>query len=238
MKNLSNFLLPIALVCLCLRAMSQEKVNYNSEKEPDELIPQAFAKKIHWGLSLPMYLTTFTGDNPPEKYFTKPSLGIQVHVEYFSIKNIGFGLGVGFQQRGAGITNPDKVKTLGDPDSTYIERIRFNHVEFPISILLRSNEIVKGMRLSGTASLVPLVNIKSNNIVHSVSDGNYLRTDQSDVYQKNDLLYQFSFGPDINTGHGIFRIHFVYSQGTKNVYDGLSAKGYNQGYGIKLSWLF
>ena len=238
MNAIIKVLLIVAAMTVSMAAQSQEKLNFNSEKEPDELIPKPFDKKFYWGLSLPMYITTITGDNLPANYFAKPSLGFQIQAEYLPVKFVGIGLGVGFQQRGAGIINPDKIKTLGDPDSTYIERIRFNNVEFPINIILRSNDVVKGMRLSGTLNLIPVINFASNGIVHSVSDGNHLVTDVSSLYQKNDLLYQFTFGPDINTGYGLLRIHFVYFKGTKNVYDNTSSKGYNEGYGLKVTWLF
>lgn len=238
MKTLTKAACIIGFLLGSLAVHSQEKVNYNHEQEPDELVPKPFAKKFHWGIGLQTYFTTFTGNNLPANYFTKPSLGIQVQAEYFPLSYLGIGVGLAFQQRGAGITNSDKVKLLGDPDSTYIERIRFNTIEFPVSIMLRSNEVVKGMRLSASFSAIPMLNFESNDIVHSVSDGNHQITNVDTYYQKNDLLFQISAGPDINTGSGIFRVHLVYFRGTKNIYETINATGYNVGGGIKLTWLF
>jgi hypothetical protein len=238
MKTLLKIVLAILLLQVSTRVQSQGKLNYNSEKEPDELIPTPFSKKFQWGLSLPIYFTTFSGTNLPAEYFAKPSLGFALQAEYFPVKNFGIGIGAGFQQRGAGVINPDKVKTLGDPDSTYIERVRFNNIEFPISLTLRSNDLVKGLRLRGSLSIVPVLNFESNSIVHSVMDGNHLVKDVSNNYQKSDLLFQFSFGPDIHTGYGVLCVHLVYFQGTKNIYQNIPSSGYNQGYGIRLTWLF
>jgi Outer membrane protein beta-barrel domain len=238
MKTFKFTLLNI-LVAVAFCSFGQQKLNFNNEKEPDELIPRPFQKKFHWGISSNTYFTTITGDNLPKTYFSKPSLGFDVRAEYFFRPIIGLGVGIGFQQRGAGIINPDKVKEQGNPDSTYRERLRFNNIQVPISLILRTNkDIVKGIRLSGTFSLVPIINFESNDVFNSVEDGNHVITPVSNQYQKSDLLYQFSIGPDINTGSTIFRIHFVYSKGTSNVYSTNSSKGYNEGMGVQISWLF
>jgi Outer membrane protein beta-barrel domain len=235
----SRITLLILAFVLAFTSYGQKKLNFNGEKEPDELIPKPFDKKFHWGISANTYFTTITGDNLPKTYFSKPSLGFDVRAEYFFKPYIGLGVGVGFQQRGAGIINPDKVKELGNPDSTYRERLRFNHLQVPISLILRTNkDIIKGVRLSGTLSVVPLINFESSDVFNSVEDGNHVITPVSDQYQKNDLLYQLSIGPDINAGNTIFRIHFVYSKGTSNVYSTGTNVGYNQSLGIQVSWLF
>ncbi len=239
MNTFVKFIFFIALTTLSLSSHSQQKLNFNSEKEPDELIPRPFEKKFHCGISINTYFTTIAGDNLPKTYFSKPSLGFDIRAEYFFKPYVGLGVGIGFQQRGAGIINPDKVKELGNPDSTYRERLRFNHIQVPISLILRtSKDIVKGIRLSGTFSLVPIFNFESNDVFNSVEDGNHIITPVSNQYQKNDLLYQFSFGPDINAGNTIFTIHFVYSKGTSNVYSTNLSKGYNEGMGVQISWLF
>jgi hypothetical protein len=227
------------MLTLTLVGYGQKKLNFNNEKEPDELIPRPFEKKFHWGLGSNFYFTTIVGDNLPDTYFSKPSLGFDFRAEYFFKPYIGLGIGAGFQQRGAGIINPDKVKGLGNPDSTHLERLRFNTIELPISLTLRtSKDVIKGVRLSGTFSLVPLINFESNDVFNSPTDGNHVVTSVDNQYQKSDLLYQFSVGPDINAGNGIFRIHFVYSKGTSSVYSNNPAKGYNEGMGVQVSWLF
>lgn len=230
----------ITSIIFSLQGYSQGKLNFNNEKEPDDLIPQPFAKKFHWGISANTYFTTFVGDNLARTYFSKPSLGFNVRAEYFFNSFVGVGVGAGFQQRGTGIINQDHVGTLGNLDSTYLERMRFNTIEVPVSVILRtSKDVIKGIRLSGTVSLLPLINFESNDVFSSPPDGVHVVTPQNDQYQKSDLMYQFSFGPDINAGNtGIFRVHFVYSHGTNNVYTTNQYQGYNQGIGIQLSWLF
>ncbi len=238
MKTLKSFLF-FSLIAYSFNSVAQERLNFNNEKEPDELIPKPFDKKFHWGISSNIYFTTITGDNLPKNYFLKPSLGFHLRAEYFFKSYIGLGVGIGFQQRGAGIINPDKIKERGNPDSTYRERLRFNTIEIPLSLMLRSNDIIKGVRLSGTISLMPLINFESNDVFNSVEDGNHLVTSVDNQYQKSDLLYQLSIGPDINAGNtGIFRVHIVYSRGTSNVYSSNSSKGYNEGIGLQISWLF
>jgi Outer membrane protein beta-barrel domain len=239
MNPLKKFLL-LASMTLSLYGYGQQKMNYNGEKEPDELIIEPFVKKFRWGVTSNFYFTTITGDNLPATYFSKPSLGFNIRAEYFFKQYIGLGVGAGFQQRGTGIINPDNVKGLGNTDSTNLERLRFNTIEVPISLLLRTpKDIVKGVRLSGTFGLVPLINFESNDVFSSPTDGNHMVTPVSDQYQKSDLLYQFSLGPDINAGNlGIFRVHFVYSKGTSNVYSNDIKKGYNQSLGFQVSWLF
>lgn len=228
------------LFCLLATAtVSAQQLHFNTEPEPDDLIPKPFEKKFHWGISANTYFTTIVGDNLPKAYFSKPSLGVDFRVEYFLKSYLGLGLGIGFQQRGAGILNPDKVKELGNPDSTYRERLRFNHLQIPINVILRTpKDIIKGVRLSGSFGILPVVNFESNDVFNSVEDGNHVVTAVTDQYQKSDLLYQFTFGPDINAGNTIFRIHFVYSRGNQNVYTNSLGSGYNQSMGIQISWLF
>lgn len=237
METFRTFLF-ISLMILSFSSPGQEKMNFNQEKEPDEIIPKPFNKKFHWGISSNTYFTTIVGDNLPKTYFSKPSLGIDLRAEYFFKPSIGLGVGVGFQQRGAGVINPDKVKELGNPDSTYRERLRFNHVQVPISLILRTKDLIKGIRLSGAFSLVPIINFESSDVFNSVEDGNHVITAVSNQYQKSDLLYQFSVGPDINAGSTILRVHFVYAKGTNNVYSTGAGKGYNESMGIQISWLF
>lgn len=240
MKAFFKLTLFALLMATTILSYSQQKVYFNDEKEPDELIPKPFERKFHWGLSANTYFTTIVGNNLPRTYFSKPSLGFDVRVEYFFKPYLGLGVGVGFQQRGAGIINEDKVKELGNPDSTYRERLRFNHLQFPISLILRTpKDVIKGIRLSGTLSLVPLTNFESSDVFNSVEDGNHVITSVSDQYKKSDLLYQFSIGPDINAGNtGVFRVHFVYSRGTSDVFSNNSGKGYNESIGVQISWLF
>jgi Outer membrane protein beta-barrel domain len=239
MKKFIQLTLLSMVIATTVVSYGQQKLHFNNEPEPDELIPKPFEKKFHWGMSANTYFTTIAGNNLPRTYFSKPSLGFDMRAEYFFKPYVGVGLGIGFQQRGAGIINPDNVKELGNPDSTYRERLRFNTIQVPISLLLRtSKDIIKGIRLSGTFGLVPMINFESSDVFNSVEDGNHVITPVSDQYQKNDLLYQFSIGPDINAGNTIFRIHLVYSKGTSNVYSTDVRTGYNESLGVQVMWLF
>ncbi|MFM9841251.1 MAG: hypothetical protein ACKVOQ_23505 [Cyclobacteriaceae bacterium] len=198
-----------------------------------------FEQKLLIGFSYQNYWTTIAGNNLPQSYFYKPSLGVSVKAEYYPWSFIGLSVGAGFQQRGAGIMSPDLDQTPGNADSTYRKRLRFNSVEFPISLLLRTpKDLVKGLRLKVSAGIVPMINTQSNQVFLSIEDGNHTSTDVSIDYWKNDLAYQLTVGPEINTGSGILQIDFIYSSGTKNVYNSSNAIGYNQSLGFKLSFLF
>src|SRR5437868_5499416 len=99
MKFIKSFFIITSMI-LSLQSYGQGKLNFNNEKEPDELIPKPFAKKFHWGISTNTYFTTFVGDNLARTYFSKPSLGFNLRAEYFFNSFIGAGVGAGFQQRG------------------------------------------------------------------------------------------------------------------------------------------
>jgi hypothetical protein len=153
-------------------------------------------------------------------------------------------IGAGYQQRGAGIYNPNKYPVTGlDPDSTHRERLRFNTIEIPLSVILRTpKDVVKGLRFSASVGVVPMFNVKSHDVFNELEAG--IRnvspvTDVSSSYLKSDLAYQLTIGPEIDSGTtGIFRIHFLYSKGTKNVYSTGSVKGTNETMGVRVSWIF
>jgi Outer membrane protein beta-barrel domain len=225
-----KFILPTVLLLLPMLIAAQES---------KKIEPTPFEKKLLLGFSYHNYWTTVDGDNLPPSYFYKPSLGFSLKAEYYLRSFVGVSVGAGFQQRGAGILSPDFDKSQGNADSTYRKRLRFNSIEFPISLLLRTpKDVVKGLRFKASAGIIPLINIQSNEVFLSIEDGNHTRTDVSNDYWKNDLAYQLTIGPEINTGSGILQIDFVYSHGTKNIYSTGSATGYNQSVGFRLSWLF
>jgi hypothetical protein len=205
-----------------------------------EDMPSPFDKKFHAGISLNSYWTTVRGSSLPREYFTKPSIGFNFRAEYYFTKAIGIGLGLGYQQYGMGIINPDNDKSLGDPDSTYLERVRFHSIEIPISLLLRTpKDVIKGIRLSGSFSVVPIKVFKSSNIFQNVDNGFHLQNDVSNQYASSDMLVQFSGGPEIDAGGtGLFQIHFMYSQGTQNVFAQGQGNGTNHSMGLRIAWLF
>lgn len=72
---------------------------------PEKTKPNAFEKKMIMGIAYHQYWSTIHGSSLPENYFSKPSLGISVSVEYYPLSFIGIGACAGYQQRGAGITH-------------------------------------------------------------------------------------------------------------------------------------
>jgi hypothetical protein len=199
-----------------------------------------FDKKFHAGISLNNYWTTLTGPTLAREYFTKPSIGFNLRAEYYFTAYAGIGIGLGYQQYGMGIINQDKVHSLGNPDSTYRERTRFHTLEVPISLVIRTpKDVIHGIRLSGSVGIVPLMVFKATDIFNSVEDGNHLITPVNDQYLTNDLLTQFTLGPEIDSGGtGLFQIHFVYSHGTRNVYRQGQGEAYNHSMGIRIAWLW
>jgi hypothetical protein len=154
------------------------------------------------------------------------------------------GVGAGYQQRGAGIMHHNVLPvTITNPDSTHLERLRFSTLEFPISIFLRTpKDIVKGLRVGGSIAFVPMVNLRSrdvfNDVEPSVRDRDSVR-DVSSFYFKRDYAYQFSFGPEIDSGDsGLIKVHFLYSRGTSNVYTSGQGTGHNQTMGLRLTVMF
>lgn len=211
-------------------------------------------KKFRWGGNYNMYWSTIVGDNLAKEYFTKPSIGFDFRVEYYFTKVIGVGLGVGYQQRGAGIINPDKSGgafahpwvagvngVQGDLDSTYLEKLRFNTIEVPLTLLLRSpKDLIKGMRPSGSIGAVYMYNVESNDVFQAVIDGTHLDTPVTADYFRHDVGFQASAGFDVDVGGTgtVFQIHFLYSTGLKNVYAQGQGDGRQIAYGVRLSFLF
>ena len=203
-----------------------------------------FEKKFLWGVAYQQCWSTIRGNSLPVDYFSKPSLGFSVSAEYHPLSFIGIGVGAGYQQRGAGVLHHNTLpSTVLRPDSTHLERLRFNTLEFPVSIFLRTpKDIIKGVRIGGSISAVPMVNLHSRDVFvdvePSVRDTDVVK-DVSSSYFKRDIAYQFSFGPEIETGNsGIIKLHFLYSVGTTNVYRSGQGTGHNQTIGLRLAILF
>ena len=214
------------------------------QTDPEKTKPKGFEKKILAGIAYHQYWSTLHGSSLPQNYFSKPSLGASISVEYYPLSFIGIGAGVGYQQRGAGIKHSNTLPvTAGSPDSTYLERLRFNTLEFPISLFLRiPKDIVRGFRLGGSIAIVPMVNLHSRDVFLAV-EPNVRNTDVvhdvSSSYFKKDAAYQISLGPEIDSGSsGIIKVHFLYSQGTANVFKAAQGTGHNQTMGLRLSVLF
>jgi hypothetical protein len=225
------------------RAQEKEQILAEANGKP------AFEKKLRWGISHNLYLSSIEGNNLPSDYYYKPSLGFNLRLEYYPISFLGVGMGFGVQQRGAGIINQDNyggsfshpwVQPTGDVDSTYTEKLRFNTLELPISLLLRTpKDVIKGMRLSGSAGIIFIHNYQSNDVWLDVAGGNHLDHFVTDDYLRNDLGYQFSFGADINAGDSnIIQTHLVYSRGLSNIYAAGQGEGQQVTIGLRVSFLF
>src|SRR5258706_5323156 len=215
-----------------------------AQRTPERNTPQGFEKKILWGVAYQQTWSTIRGNPLPEDYFPKPSLGVSVSAEYYPLPFIGVGAGAGYQQRGAGITHHNSLPVTGNAlDSTHRERLRFNTLEFPISLFLRTpGDIVKGLRLGGSLAVVPMVNLHSRDVFievePSVRDTDVVHN-VSSSYFKKDTAYQLSFGPEIDSGgSGIIKVHFLYSRGTTNVYKTERGTGHNQTMGVRLAIMF
>ena len=192
--------------------------------------------------------------------FWKPSIGFTIMAEYYIRPFIGVGVGVGLQQRGTGIVNPDnsggsfsnpwvvgKNGVQGDRDSTYRERLRFNSVDVPVSLLLRTpKDVIKGVKLSASIGALFVFSDYVNDVFLSVEDGFHKEKDLTDSYNLNDVGLQFSIGPEVNVGATAFQLHFVYAKGTSNVFNkGTNSifgngpeNGKHETIGFRVAWLF
>jgi hypothetical protein len=200
-------------------------------------------KKLFWGITFNQTWTKVIGSQPFETYFAKPSLGGDIIVEYFPLKFIGVRAGFGYMQRGTGIKLVDLDHSLGDPDSTYRTRLRFNTWEFPIALVLRTpKDVIKGIRLAGGAGVIPYKNFHTTRIYDSVEDGFHTIYDQSHMYFKNDLAFQAFFGTHINmANYSQFQVELFYTKGTKNVYHDSSfgnANATQRTWGFRVSWVY
>jgi hypothetical protein len=229
------------LLLLCTLAIVP---SVTGQATPEKQEPKGFEKKFLWGVAYQQSWSTIQGRSLPKDYFSKPSLGFSVSAEYYPVSFIGIGVGAGYQQRGAGVTHHNTLPVAFlRPDSTHLERLRFNTLEFPISIFFRTPmDIVKGLRLGGSIAVVPMVNLHSHDVFvdvePSVRDTDVVN-DVSSSYFKKDAAYQFSFGPEIDSGSsGTIKLHFLYSLGTTNVYKTEQGIGHNQTMGLRLTVMF
>ena len=241
MKRLTSI---IVLACLAsLSAHAQTKESILKEAEP---IP-VFDKKFYWGLSWNQYWGIIKGTDLPETYFAKPCIGFNLRTEYYILPFLGVGVGAGVQQRGTGVINPDNYggafthpweEPMYDADSTFRERRRFKTFEFPVTVHLRL-PITKDIRLSASAGVAFMPVTGVTNYFLSVEDGYHKITDLSSSYLKSDVSYQLSVGPDINAGEScVLQAHFIYTRGTKNVYQSGTGNGNLTTYGFRVSCLF
>jgi len=234
--KIKNVLTAMMLTLITLSGVAQEKDSVKNKSVFDR-------KMVYWGLSYTQGWTTFRGDRPFEPYFTKPSVGANVLVEFFPVNFVGIRFSPGYMQRGTGVILPDVDKSLGDPDSTYRTRIRFNTIEFPVTLVLRTpKDIIKGVRLAAGAGIVPYTNFETNRFYDSAEDGFHPIEDQTKMYLKTDMALQAFFGAHINVAnYSQLHVELYSSKGTKNVYNDSSfgdANATQRTWGIRFSWVY
>ena len=104
MKKSFQLLIFLSLAVFSHAAFSQQSLK--EKIQTDGALKDANDKKFHVGVSLNQYWSTITGETQ-SSYFIKPSIGGTIRAEYYFNKWLGIGLGIGFQQRGAGIHHTD-----------------------------------------------------------------------------------------------------------------------------------
>ncbi len=252
MKWIMYSLAFLASTTFCLTTQAQEKKPIPTKEEiiAAGKIEDVFDKKFRFGLSYHFYWGTIKGNDLPDRYFAKPCVGFNFRAEYYPLSFAGAGLGIGYQQRGTGVRNPDNfggsfahpwVKpNLVETDSTYAQKLRINTFEIPLTLLLRTpNEVIKGIRLSAAAGITWIHNFRTNDIWMDVVGGFHEERFVTSQYLRDDLGYQLSFGGDINAGHAnVFQVHFVYTKGMKNIYAAGQGDGRQVTLGLRTAFLF
>lgn len=241
-STMKKYLISVALLMLLLPKV------FGQQKEAQKNF-SPFNKKTYLGISWNQYWGTIKGKDLPEDYFAKPCLGYNLQFHYFPVSFIGFGIGGGFQQRGAGIITPDKSggsfthpweSPVGDPDSTYRRRLRYNAIEFPVLITIRSpKDIIRGVRPSGSAGISFIKPTKVHDFFFSVEDG--FHTDQivDNLYSKKDLATQLTLGADIDAGgSAILQVHLVWSKGSRNIFAANQGNGRLETIGFRVQFIY
>lgn len=211
-------------------------------------------KKFRYGISFNGYWSKILGTNLPEVYYWKPSIGSTIQARYNFKEWIGVSVGVGFQQSGGGIINHDvtggafskpwivnRVGTRGDPDSTYLQKLRFNNIDAPILLELRTKRDVlqPGWRLSGSIGVNVMNTMKVNKIWQSVVDGFHDDHYMTANYNRWDLGMMAALGFDVDPGSGqMFQCQFVWMKGTRNIYKVDPGDGKQSYLGLKFIWYY
>jgi Outer membrane protein beta-barrel domain len=244
MKSAPFFILFWVFFGLTSQLVAQKKPNPLLLPDTASAKSDVFERKLRIGINYVQGWSTIVGKNQPFDYFTKPSLGGGGQLEYFFSKNWGFGTGFMFQQRGAGIYNPDVVKDLGNADSTHRQRLRMNCLDLPLRLEYRANKgAFSGSRWSAGLGLIPTFTFRTINIFHSVEDGFHVIEKWTPNFKKFDLSAVLSGGLNIDAAEScILQIHFFVAFGFINPYNNSSlfgnAKGNNLVIGIKAATLF
>jgi hypothetical protein len=148
-----------------------------------------------------------------------------------------------YQQRGAGIYYFDD-NNQNNIDSTNRWRYRFHNFELPINFLWRSKKTIgkgEGVRWSGQLGFIPSYTHLARRVYISSEDGKHVLINETNNFQKFNLLGNLSFGVDIASGtNTIFQVHFQTQVGINNAYknDYSQFSGRHLLFGLKISALF
>jgi len=239
----------IVLLAICVMVITSNAQDSSIRENLKKQAINPFGKKVSFGISWNQYWGTITGKNLPEEYFSKPCIGYNLMVQYYPVSFAGIGIGAGFQQRGAGIISPDNSggsfthpweDPVGDPDSTYRRRLRYNALELPITILLRTpGDVIRGVRPSAAFGFTFIKPRSVHDFFFSVEDGFHTDEIVTDQYASRDLATQFSIGADIDAGGGsVLQAHLVLTKGTRNVFAGSQGDGRMETIGFRLAFLY
>lgn len=193
--------------------------------------------KFRWGFTFLNVWSDVKGTTPDT--FTKPSLGGNVKAEYYPLDFLGFTAGVGYQQRGYGLTLPD-TGFVAPSINTYRNRIRMNSVEFPIGLILKTPKPIAGGStwMMASVGVSPLYMFEANDVYLSVEDGFHIVKDVTSSFNQSDMPIFISIGPEIDTSAGYFQVQLIGSFGTAEVYssannpNGYSGKNRYLGFSI------
>jgi hypothetical protein len=230
------------LVCF-LPSLFAQKTKYELPTKPildTTPLPNILDKRQYIGFEYNNSWTSLSFGKQAEPYFFKPSLGGHIVYNRFLSKNVGIGIGIGYQQRGAGIFYNDETG-----DSTTRFRLRFNQWEVPLNLIWRSNKCIgkgEGVKWSGSLGIIPSYNFSTIRIYLDLTgSGSHVRDDQSHNFRRFDALVSGSFGVDIAVAnHSVLRVQAYGNVGALNIYrnDLASFTGHNTLFGIKLGFLF
>jgi len=246
-------LLLTVIVLLPLMTIAQNNATRESILEEGRS-ETAFEKKFRVGITQNIYWNKILGSNLPEQYFWKPGLGGIITGRYNFKEWIGVSAGVGFQQSGAGIINGDvsggafahpwivnKFGVRGDPDSTYLQKLRFNNIDVPVVLELRTpvDVLQPGWRLSGGVGINFMRTLKVNKIWQSVIDGFHDDHYVTENYNLKDIGLLLQLGFDVDSGTGqMFQVQFVMMKGSRNVYKVDPGTGHQNYMGMKFTYYF
>lgn len=229
--NSLKYIIIVSLLPLCMQAQEYDSTFFDK-------------KPWRFGFVFQQSWSTIVGSDLPDTYFAKPSTGGGFQAEYQWKKNWLLGVGLNFQQRGAGIITPDYDQSLGNPDSTHRFRVRLNFIDVPLSVRWRASKhwLIKGTRPTVGVSLVPGFNFNSDNIRISVEDGFDSVTDLNDHFNKFDVSASAYTGLDFAAIGTLFQVQLFGNVGALNPYSSSGmysrASGRNILFGLRVGALF